>query len=158
MSEQKPPEGMTQEQTDLYNELTRLQRRVCLNILDGMKDIEAYKAAEGKAKTEDSAYSCVSQILSNLKVSRFMRSMEEQALKNSLCNTVDIVRGLMKEAGIGLDENGKPNYAPPDTKQAGRVSALKTLSDFTGGFDANKQQIEHSGHIQTNLDELYGED
>ena len=149
---------MTDEQAALFEKLTRLQKRVSLNVLSGMTDIQAYKDAGGKAKTDASARAAVSELLANPNVRRFRESMERQAARNALCTTEDIVKGLMKEAGLGFDEDGNPINPPSDAKQAGRVSALKALSDFTGGFDANKQQLEHSGYIQTSTDELYGDD
>ena len=146
---------MTEEQITLFGKLTKLQRGTCLNILKGMNNTDAYKAAGGKAKNpHDNA----AQIVGNHRVRKFIDSMQQQAARNALCTTEDIVKGLMREAGLGFDEKGNPLNPPEDAKQVGRVSALKALSDFTGGFDANRQQIEHSGYIETSLDELYGDD
>ena len=146
---------MTEEQVLLFEKLTRLQRRICINVLSGMKGTEAYKKAGGKAK-DVSMGAC--EILANPNVNRFMQCMERQAARAALCTTEDIVKGLMKECGIGKDQDGEQISPPSDATQTGRVSAFKALSDFTGGFDANKQQIEHSGYIQTSTDELYGDD
>ncbi len=146
---------MTPEQSGLFSKLTRLQKRVCLNVLEGMPQQQAYFEAGGKAKDRSmGAY----EILANPQVCRFMDVMERAAADSALCVTVDIVEGLMKEAGLIKNKEGQRLPAPSDSTQAGRVSALKALSEFTGGFDKNKKQIEHSGYIERPLDELYGED
>ena len=144
---------MTEEQEALFAKMTRLQRRMCTNVLGGMKQTEAYVEAGGTAKNTRSA---ASEILSRPHVFRYMASMEKAAADAALCTAQDIVVALMREAGVGVDEDGEPIPSPPDTCQSGRVSALKVLTNFTGGFDNNKQLVEHSGYIERSLDELYG--
>ena len=148
---------MKEEQAILFSKLTRLQKRVCLNVLDGMSNVEAYRQAGGKAKG-DGARASASEILSNLNVCRFIESMEKTAIESTLCRMEDVVIALMNESGLGKDVNGNPIIPPEDTRQAARVAALKTLTDFTGGFDKNKQQIEHSGYVSRPLSELYEDD
>jgi len=146
---------MTPEQAALFDKLTRLQKKVCLNLLNGMGQKEAYINAGGKAKDASMG---ASVIISNYNVSNFMNVMEKAAAEAALCTAEDIVLGLMREAGLGRDVNGKPIPPPSDACQTGRVSAYKALSEFTGGFDKNKKQVEHSGYISRPLSELYGDD
>ena len=146
---------MTPEQAQLYSKLTRLQKRVCLNVLEGMKQVEAYKEAGGKAKDTSMGSS---EILANPNVTKFMEAMEKAAADAALCKTEDIVKGLMREVGLATDEEGNRLPPPSDACQTGRVSAYKALSEFTGGFDKNKNQVEHSGYISRPLSELYGDD
>jgi phage terminase small subunit len=61
----------------------------------------------------------------------------KEAADKALVTTEDIVRMLLKEA------DGTMQDATPSS----RTSALKTLTDYTGGFDANKQKLEHSGAV-----------
>ena len=81
--------------------------------------------------------------------------MQKAAAARALCTTEDVVRGLMEECGLGVNEKGKRRKPPSDTNQSSRVSALKALSNFTGGFDKNSQKIEHSGYIPVSEDDLY---
>ena len=54
-----------------------------------------------------------------------------------LVTVEDVVKGLLKESKDDAQ----------DSTSASRINAFKALSDFTGGFDANKQKVEHSGKI-----------
>ena len=62
-----------------------------------------------------------------------IEAFKEKASQNALVSTQDIVRLLYVEAQ-GLGEDSTPSA---------RVAALKALTDYTGGFDANtiKQQV-----------------
>ena len=102
---------MTEEQAVLFSKLTRLQKRVSLNVLRGMNGTEAYREAGGKAKGQGAEVSACT-MLSNIKVIRFIEAMERSAIESTLCKTEDIVLGLMKEVGLGKDVNGNP-IAPP---------------------------------------------
>ena len=55
-----------------------------------------------------------------------------KATKKALLTTEDVVRGLLKEA----------EYDGEGASPSARVSAWKALTDYTGGFDANKQKVE----------------
>ncbi len=55
-----------------------------------------------------------------------------KATKKALLTTEDVVKGLMKEA----------EYDGEGASPSARVSAWKALTDYTGGFDNNKQKVE----------------
>lgn len=57
------------------------------------------------------------------------------AADKALVTVEDVVKGL-------LEETKKDDDATTPTS---RVSAWKALSDYTGGFDANKKKVELSG-------------
>ena len=57
-----------------------------------------------------------------------------KATKKALLTTEDVVNGLLVEA----------QYSGEGSSQSARVSAWKALSDYTGGFDVNKQKVDHS--------------
>ena len=131
-----------------FQSLTRLQKRVALNSLRGLSVYDSYMRAGGTAKSENSRNATASQILHNPKVQAFLNSMKTAVADAILCTSHDIARALMKEAGL-TDEIIK------DTKQSSRVAALKALSDYTGGFDRNRQKVEHTGYIEMSEDDLY---
>ena len=43
---------MTAEQKEMFDSLTPLQQKVAVNVISGMSNIDAYKAAGGKAKSQ----------------------------------------------------------------------------------------------------------
>ena len=118
-------------------------------MLAGMSDIEAYIAAGGRAKTDTGRRTCVSEILTKHDISEYLSSMGKAAADAVHCTTEAIVRRLMYEAGITAQG------LPEDTTPAGRIAALKLLTDYTGGFDKNKQKIEHAGYIELSENDLY---
>ena len=150
-----PVPPLTEEQESLLNKLTRFDQRMALYMVQGMNQRDAYIKAGGKAKG-DNANSVSSRKSTKVNFKKFIDTMQKAAAARALCTTEDIVRAFMAECGLGLDEKGKPRQKPPDTTQSARVSALKALSNFTGGFDKNSQKVEHSGYIPISDEELYG--
>lgn len=55
-----------------------------------------------------------------------------KATKKALITTEDIVKRLMEES----------EYVGEGSSHSARIAALKTLTDYTGGFDNNKQKVE----------------
>ena len=55
-----------------------------------------------------------------------------KATKKALITTEDIVKRLMDES----------EYVGEGSSHSARIAALKTLTDYTGGFDNNKQKVE----------------
>lgn len=132
---------MNTEQTALFIELTRLQQHVSLAKLHGANIREAYRAGGGGAKTDNAMDNATCIMLKNAKVKAFTTSMSVKAVEDALCTTADIVRGLMRESMLIPDADDNS----PDTTPASRVSAMKVLTEYAGGFDANvtKQNLDH---------------
>ena len=89
----------------------------------------ATKAAISAGYSEKTAQEQSSRLLSKVIVSDAVQKFMNKATQKALVTTEDIVKELWQ---LG-------RYAEAESV---RHSALKTLTDFTGGFDANKQQIE----------------
>ena len=149
----EPVPPLTEEQESLLNKLTRFDQRMALLMVQGMNQTDAYIKAGGKAKV-DSAYAIASKKLRNVKFKNFLDVMRKAAAARALCTAEDVARALMRESGLGRDEKGD-QIQVPDTKQSGRVAALKVLTGYTGGFDKNSQRIEHSGYVPGCEDDLY---
>ena len=113
---------------------------------------EAYKnariAGRGVSESYRFAYDCKTMTDRNVsveanklehdpRIAPELKAKREEAAERALVTIEDVVRGLMVEAQC----NGE------GSSQSARVSAWKALSDYTGGFDANKQKLEHSGSI-----------
>jgi len=113
-------------------ELTAKQRRFveefCSNGFNGTK------AALSAGYSERTAGSISSENLQKPEIQAGISEFMNKATSKALVTTEDIVKELW-ELGRHAET------------ESVRHSALKTLTDFTGGFDANKKQIEHSGNI-----------
>lgn len=109
---------MTPEQQALFDNLTELQQRTATGVLAGMSNRAAYYAAGGTAKSEESADSAVSTMLSNVKVKAFTDSMKKQAVSDAIMtreeaakiltalsrgNLTDIVKFRTVNAGMDMD-------------------------------------------------------
>ena len=107
---------MTPEQEALFDQLTPLQQRVSTNWLAGMTQREAYYRGGGTAKTDESADSSVSTMLSDVKVKAFTDSMKAQSVSDAIMtreeamkiltamsrgNLTDIVK--FRTANVGID-------------------------------------------------------
>ena len=94
----------------------------------------ATKAAISAGYKSTNARQTASENLSKPDIQQAIQGFMNKATKKALVTTEDIVKELWQ---LG-------RYAEAESV---RHSALKTLTDFTGGFDSNKKQIEHSGTV-----------
>jgi len=140
---------MDKEQTILFVKLTKLQQHVAIAKLHGENIRKAYRVGGGKAKTDNATDNAICIMLKNAKVNDFIVFMSEEAVERALCTTEDVVKGLLKEATIGKEK-------ADETTPASRVSALKALSDYTGGFDNNVNKIK-AQIVEKSFNDFYDE-
>jgi phage terminase small subunit len=88
------------------------------------------QAAITAGYSENSAQEIASENLCKPIIAEYIAKFKGEASERALVTVEDVVKGLLAEAqGIG-----------EDTSTSARVNAWKALSDYTGGFDSNKQQ------------------
>lgn len=155
MAQKKPT--LTDEQKVLFDALTKLQQKFVLGILKGLNQIDAYKQAGYKAKTDDTAYSSASEILRNPKVKSFLDSMNEVAISNAIMTREEALERLssigrssvsemveFSEHKMGVDDDGNPviqavwkfkDSALQDPK------SLAAISELTAGKDGIKLKL-----------------
>jgi len=92
----------------------------------------ATQAAKDAGYKPDNAYATGAENLRKPQIAKHIEEYKAKVAEKALCDTEWVVKNLMVEAQ-GLGE---------DSSSSARVSALKSLSEFTGGFDANKQKLE----------------
>lgn len=92
----------------------------------------ATQAAISAGYSEKTACKIASENLSKPDIQTGIQEFMSKATKKALITTEDVVRGLMREA----------EYYEEGASPSARVSALKALTDYTGGFDNNKQKVE----------------
>ncbi len=104
MSEEESITRMSEEQKELFNDLTPLQQRVATNVISGMSNIDSYRAAGGKAKSQESAEATVSELLSNPKVKAFVESMKQEALKGAVMTRQEMLERLSNLARVNMSD------------------------------------------------------
>lgn len=92
----------------------------------------ATQAAITAGYSENTASETGYENLNKPQIAEAITAYKEKVSKIALVTTEDIVRGLLREAKGEEVEN----------KSSDRIAALKALSDYTGGFDANKKQVD----------------
>lgn len=95
------------------------------------------KAAIAAGYGEKSAAISASE---NLKRDYIQRAIEEHelAIAKAAGITPEIMASMIMDEARGI---------PDDSTQAGRLKAMQLLIEYSGGFDKNKQRVEHSGGI-----------
>lgn len=125
---------LTPEQQTLYDKLTTLQKRVCMNILHGMSQRQAYKESGGKAK-ETAADQVVHVMLKNVHVKAFMDEMYSYDLNQTILSreeAMEILSGFSR--------------APAVNKRV-RIQSMERLAKMQGWDAAQKHDL--TGHILT---------
>lgn len=159
---------LSDEQVEAFHALTKLQKGVVLGILSGLSQREAYRrAGDGKAITDNAVDQIVSKMLTNAKVSRFMKSFklhetqklgavvmsrDEMAIMLHEMATVEITPTMLSDptklkhiSEVIVDPDGATRYKL--TSPADRRAAAKQLAELLG---YNKpQQVELSGVVAT---------
>ncbi|AUR96659.1 terminase small subunit, partial [Vibrio phage 1.231.O._10N.261.49.F8] len=94
----------------------------------------ATKAAIAAGYSEKTAGSISSENLQKPEIQSGISEFMGKVTNKALCTVEDVVNGLLTEA----------QYNGEGSSQSARVAAWKALSDYTGGFDVNKQKVDHS--------------
>lgn len=145
---------MTEEQKALFDELTELQQRFCINMLSGKySQREAYVEAGGRSKTDEAIDANASRMISDDKVKAYMDSMKESMVKAAIMSREEMLerlttfaRGNMSdlvefgEYEVG-EEDGQPIVQATwrikgSAKQS--ESQMATIAELTAGRDGIK--------------------
>lgn len=127
--------AMSKEQIQLYSKLTKLQKALCIGVLSGLTQRQAYKQAGGKAKSDKSIDACASEILSNPMAKAFMDSMYAPQLAEAIMTRDEAMQIL---SGI---------TRAPLTGSRVRIHAVQQLGRMQGWEAAQKHDL--TGHILT---------
>ncbi len=92
----------------------------------------ATQAAISAGYSKNTASQTGSENLGKPEIQLAVLEFMSKATKKALITTEDIVKRLIDEA----------EYVGEGASHSARIAALKTLTDFTGGFDNNKQKVE----------------
>lgn len=110
----------------------------------------ATKAAISAGYSEKTARQTASENLSKQDIQEEIQLFMNEATNKALVTVDDLVQMLLREA----------EYFGEGASHSARIAAVKTLTDYTGGFDRNKQTLNHTssdGSFGKSLDDFYGE-
>ena len=125
---------LTEEQKAMAEGLTKLQYKVVVNVISGMTQRQAYIAAGGTAKSENTQDASASELLSNPKVKAFYDSVMNTITENVIITKEEIIKGLAEDFRDPGAEGYKCSH-----------SAAKIINDMIG-YNAPKKQ-ELSGDL-----------
>ncbi len=91
----------------------------------------ATKAAASAGYSQKTAKQMGTENLAKPIIQEHIQEFMSEATEKALVTTEDIVKGLYDIAQHGESESA-------------RVSAYKTLTDYTGGFDNNRQKVDNN--------------
>ncbi|SCZ72157.1 MULTISPECIES: terminase small subunit [Photorhabdus] len=163
---------LTDEQKILFDALTKLQQKFTLGILKGLNQTDAYRKAGGKAKTEDTARSCASEILTNPNVKAFLDAMNAEAISDAVMSRQEALERLsamgrvsiydiaeFRNCLMGEDKDGEPVFqAVWQFKDSALQdpAALSAISELTTGKDGIKLKLHDPKAAIKQLGELQG--
>lgn len=177
---------LTPEIMKLADPLTKLQRATVINLVTGkMSQRQAYRAAGGTAKTDETADAVVSRMLSDEKVKAFHDALIGAAAKTAVMTREEALQRLtaiartsakdlanFRRVQVGEEEDGSPVYQTvwefknagdlPDD-MAGAVTEVGTGRDglkfkVVGQAAAIKQLADMEGWNAASKHELTGKD
>ncbi|MCP9268862.1 terminase small subunit [Xenorhabdus sp. XENO-1] len=170
----KKNSSFSDEQKTLFDALTKLQQNFVLGILKGMNQTDAYKQAGGKAKTDDTARSAASTMLTNVNVKSFLDAMNQEAVSDAVMSRQEALERLsamgrvsihdianFRNSQIGEDDEGKPVFqASWQFKDSAlqNPAALSAISELTTGKDGIKLKLHDPKAAIRQLSELMGWD
>lgn len=163
---------LTEHQTALFDALTKLQQKFALGIVKGLSQIDAYKQAGGKAKKDETASACASEILTNPKVKAFIDEMNKEAISDAVMTKQEALERLsslgrvslfdlaeFRNSQVGEDEDGKPVYqATWSFKDSSllRPEDMAAISELTAGPQGLKIKLHDPKAAIKQLGELQG--
>jgi hypothetical protein len=147
---------LTKEQQTLFDKLTKLQKGVALNTINGMKPAAAHKAAKGICKQESNRVFLALQILKNPQVKAFLDSinkpLEEKAISKAIASRQDLLEHLTSialgkpESFLAGDDGLTSSHVFKSLDK--NIAAAKQISEMMGynrqaeGEDAKLTQEE----------------
>lgn len=164
---------LTDEQQELADCLTHLQRMTVINMITGkMSQRQAYFDAGGKAKNGNTADAAVCRMLKNVKVKAFHDSLLASIVNSAIMTREEALERLsvmartsvkdianFRKARVGEDENGKDVYQSVwDMKGCDDITENQAMaiSELSAGKDGLKFKMHSQASAIKQLSEMEG--
>ena len=118
-----------------------------------MSNIDSYRAAGGKAKSQESAEATVSELLSNPKVKDFVSAMKQEAVKGAVMSRQEMLERLSNLSRVNMsdliswhtvqseDDEGNPiEQSVWSIKESAQIDpyVMASISELTAGKEGFK--------------------
>lgn len=143
-----PDFKMTKEQKALFDALTVLQKKVCINSISGLSNIDSYIKAGGKGKTQATKENSASQIFSKLEVKAFLDSMKAAAVSDAVMSRQRMLEDQTMIADIGRDRVPNMTLEELTEHKAAfdiKLKAHNQIADLAGYKAASKHDLTSLG-------------
>lgn len=147
----KQPE-MTEEQTALFDKLTKLQQRVCIGVLEGKSQTQAYLDAGGKAKSDSAARASSCEILANPNVSAFMDSVLQPRVASAIMTREEALERLTMVARSGMRAMAK--FREIDVEAADGETAKQAVWSFKNSDEMDPEMLDAIQELNATKDGL----
>lgn len=147
MTEKKQDFKMTDEQKGLLDVLTPLQQKVCINIVSGMSNIDAFMSANKKVKNKATGEANVSRMLSDAKVKAFIDSMKAAAVSSAVMSRERMLELQSQIADIDSARVAKMSLEELTELKGAleiKLKAMNQLADLAGYKAAQKYDHQSS--------------
>lgn len=163
---------LTADQQQLFDVLTSLQKKFVTHLIKGKNQTVAYRAAGGKAKTDEAARSSASQILTKLNVQAFLASVQYEAVSDAIMTYEEAMERLtvmgrarlrdlveFSEHNMGVDDDGQPIIQAvwrfkDSVKQTPEL--LDAIAELTAGKEGIKLKLHDARGAIKQLAEMRG--
>ncbi|MCK4621298.1 MAG: terminase small subunit [Desulfuromonadales bacterium] len=152
--------ALSPEAVELTSKLTKLQRQTVLGVVAGKSQRQAYYDAGGKAKSDESADSIVSRMLSDAKVDAFYQEIMDGVAKAAIMTREEalerlsaLARATIKDVAVfrkvrvGEDEHGAPVHQTVwEVKGSDSIGdeQAAAISEVSTGKDGLKVKLHSS--------------
>jgi phage terminase small subunit len=142
---------MNQEHKELYDKLTRLQKGVCLGILEGKVYTKAYYDAGGLAKSDEYANQIVSRMLStDVNVIAFMDAMENEAITSAVMTKREALERLSAIAYTSVSD--LVEFSTKEFDGAEGEVIKQTVWELKDGYAQNPERMAAISELSTGKD------
>lgn len=136
---------LSKEQQQLFDNLTGLQQDVAMGKLEGLSDIDAYRASpKGRSKRVETQQSSVSEILSRPNVKAFIESVQGESINKRIMTREKALERLTGIANAEVHDLG-------DITATDSRGAIKQLSEMEGWNAAQKIDVSGTVDIASRL-------
>lgn len=140
---------MDEDLKPLFDRLTRLQKGVCLGVLEGKVQTEAYYNAGGIAKSDESARVIVSRMLTDVNVKAFLDAAEEKAVDNSIMTKAEALRSLTNVANGNMAD--LVNFSTV-TLETDKGPVKQTVWSLKDGVELDRDKMALFSELSTSRD------
>ncbi|HBC7422611.1 TPA: terminase small subunit [Serratia marcescens] len=163
---------LTTEQQRLFDALTPLQKKFVTWLLKGKNQTDAYKAAGGKAKTDDSARVQASRMITFDNVQSFLQSVQYEVVSDAIMTYEEAMERLttmgrarlrdlveFSEHNMGADDDGQPIIQAvwrfkDSVKQTPEL--LDAIAELTAGKEGIRLKLHDARGAIKQLAEMRG--